>query len=441
MSNDGDQIYIDYAQGRPYMECENVTQSTCTIELTKSVSLYGINGRAELQCNKGCKFFIIKSPSFNITRIKFFNLIISSSNVVTEIDKGARMELVYQNMLVRDNNYAIYSEHSTDCSILITNSSFENNFNLGIYLRCSNLTARITSSTFELTPVSLTNIANTLTRWQKTEILIQDTIFNGKSIHTCVALLAIKPFAAIFNVTITDSEFKNHLAVCRSQINKYQYSTVYIYDHQSRPRNITFIFLSNLLVKNNYNNLPVLSLIVGFLDYTEVEFMIRDSIFWNNSYALFVSTDNFGRHPGSKYPIIIHENNTFVKNIYDLLKPDGAAAIYFGKGKSLVSSCRFFDNGPGQNPYMGVVKISEMASVTFFNSYFENRQTKALSNQLFASGNRLVKFAGENTFNLVALKESQTVFVRIPTALSNGVIMRKNFKILCPHGYKLHAQR
>jgi nicotinic acid phosphoribosyltransferase len=169
--------------------------------------------------------------------------------------------------------------------------------------------------------------------------------------------------------------------------------------------------------------------------------MKRDSIFWNNSYALFVSTDNFGRHPGSKYPIIIHENNTFVKNIYDLLKPDGAAAIYFGKGKSLVSSCRFFDNGPGQNPYMGVVKISEMASVTFFNSYFENRQTKALSNQLFASGNRLVKFAGENTFNLVALKESQTVFVRIPTALSNGVIMRKNFKILCPHGYKLHAQR
>jgi hypothetical protein len=26
MSNDGDQIYIDYAQGRPYKECENVTE-------------------------------------------------------------------------------------------------------------------------------------------------------------------------------------------------------------------------------------------------------------------------------------------------------------------------------------------------------------------------------------------------------------------------------
>ena len=442
MSNDGDQIYIDYAEGRPYMECENVTQSTCSIKLTKSVSFYGINGRAELQCNKGCKFFIIKSPSFNITRIKFFSLVISSSSVVTEIDKGARTELVYQNMLVRDNNYAIYSKHSTDCSILITNSSFENNFNFGIYLRCSNLTAHITSSTFELTPVSFTNFANTPTRWQKTEILIQDTIFNGKNIHKCSEMLAITPFAAIFNVTITDSEFKNHLAVCRFR-HYYKYSTVCIYDHQSRTRNITFIFLSNLLIENNYNNLPALLLIAGYLDYTEVEVMIRDSIFRNNSLALRVSINYFGRHPRGrmKYPIISHENNTFVNNIYDLLKPDGAAAIYFDKGNSLVSSCRFLDNEPGENPYLGVVKISEMASVTFFNSYFENRQTKVLSNQLFASGNTLVKFAGENTFNLVALKERQTVFVRIPTAMSSGVIMRKNFKILCPQGYKLYAQR
>jgi hypothetical protein len=200
--------------------------------------------------------------------------------------------------------------------------------------------------------------------------------------------------------------------------------------------------LSNLLIENNYNNLPALLLIAGYLDYTEVKVMIRDSIFRNNSLALSVSTNYFGgRHRHSKHPTIIHENNTFVNNIYDLLKPDGAAAIYFGYGKSRVSSCRFLDNRPGQNPYMGVVKISEMGRVTFFNSYFENRQTKVLSNQLFASGNRPVSFTGENTFNLVALKERQTVFVRIPTAMSSGVIMRKNFKILCPQGYKLYVQR
>ena len=444
MSNDGVQIYIDYAQGRPYKECENLTQSTCSIELTKSVSFHGVNGRPELQCNKRCKFFIITSPDFNISRIKFFNLVISSSSVVTEIDKGARIELVYQNMLVRDNYYAIRSKHSTDCSILITNSSFENNFNLGIYLRCSNLTAYITASAFQFSPVSLTNIANTPTRWKKTKILIRDTIFNGKNIHTCASLLAIKPFAAIFIVTITDSEFKNHFSVCRSK-HYHQFSTLCISDHHSRPRNITYIFLRNLLIENNYNNDPALLLIAGYLDYSEVEVMIRDSIFRNNSLAFQVSTNYFGRLSHDKHPTIIHENNTFVSNnINNLLKRSGAAAIYFGDGKSRVLSCRFLDNGAGQYSYTSVVKISEMALVTFFNSYFENRQTKVLSNQLFTSGNRPVTFLGENTFNLVALKEKQSVFVRIPTStyLTNGgVIMKKNFKILCPSGYKLYAQR
>jgi hypothetical protein len=50
-------------------------------------------------------------------------------------------------------------------------------------------------------------MANTPTRWQKTEILVRHTIFNGKNIHKCAAL-AIQPFAAIFNVTITDSDLK-----------------------------------------------------------------------------------------------------------------------------------------------------------------------------------------------------------------------------------------
>jgi hypothetical protein len=79
-----------------------------------------------------------------------------------------------------------------------------------------------------------------------------------------------------------------------------------------------------------------------------------------------------------------------------------------------------------------VVKISELAKVTFMNSYFENKQTQVLSNQFFATGNRPVNFVGENTFNLVALKEKQAVFVRISTSkhsTNGGVIMRKNFKI------------
>ena len=442
MSNDGDEIYIDYSQRRPYMECENETQSTCTIELTKSVSFHGINGKPEIQCRKCNKFFTITSPSFNITRIKFVNLVLSNSKVVAELGAKATTELVYQNMLVRDNVYALYNKHSTDCSIKIFNSSFEHNRNRfrGIYLRCANITVHINSGSFKLTPLLFTNIANKPTRWIKTEILVQNSTFDGKKIKNCAPLLAIKPFAAIYNVTIIDSVFKSHFENC--SFNRFHpIPTVEISDHSSDVRNITFILLSNLTFENNYNNRASLSLSAGYLAYTAVDVVIRKSIFRNNSVALRVNSRLFDTSSSVKPPTIILENNTFVENFYEMLKITGAAAIKFNAVISRVLSCHFLDNKPGPNPYTGVVTISEMARVTFFNSYFENRQTTEQANQLFASGNQPVYFRGKNTFNLVALKGSQTVFVRVPAVYNTRAIMKPNFKILCPQGYKVNLQR
>lgn len=78
--------------------------------------------------------------------------------------------------------------------------------------------------------------------------------------------------------------------------------------------------------------------------------------------------------------------------------------------------------------------------MTFSNSYFENHRTKVASNQLFVLGSLTVTLNNYNTFNLVALKESQSVFIRIPHATSGGVIFKKNFRILCPQGYKISPQ-
>ena len=443
MSNDGDEIYIDYSQGRPYMECENVTQSTCSIELTKSVSFYGINGKPEVQCRKCYIFFTITSPSFNTTRIKFVNLVLSNSNVVAELGAKASTELLYQNMLVRDNVYALHSKYSSDCSIKIFNSSFEHNLNMvyGIYLKCANLTVHINSGSFKLTPLLFQNVRNILTREIKIKILVQNTTFDGKKIKNCAPLLAIRPFAAIYNVTIIDSVFKDHFANCTSR-HDYQFSTVLMSDDYSDVRNITFILLSNSTFENNYNKWASLSLTAGYLDYTAVGVMIKKSTFRNNSGALRVSSRCFDKPWLSvKRPTIIFENNTFVENFYEMLKFNGAAAIIFHAVNSQVFCCRFFDNKPGPNPYTGVVTITEKAKVTFFNSYFENRQTKEKANQLFASANQPVYFRGENTFNLVALKGSQTVFARVPASLDTGLIIRTNFKILCPQGYKVNSQR
>ncbi|CAB4018500.1 Hypothetical predicted protein [Paramuricea clavata] len=436
MSNDGDQIYIDYAQGRPYMECQNVTQSACSIELTKSVSFHGINGKAEIQCTKSCKFFKIMSSSFYTTKIKFLDLVISSSETVAELDVGARSKLVFQNALIRETFHGIYSKRSTDCSILITNSRFEHNFNWGIYLRCQNLTMQIKSSTFKSSPLFITNIGNKPTLWQKTELFFRSTVFDFQNTPRCVDMVAIKPFAAILNVTIIESRFKNHIAICRP---KDHISTLHICDSYSKVRNITFIFLSNLVIENNCNNWATLPLTVVYFSYTKVKVMIRDSIFRNNSAALHLRV--LVSHSPTTLTLFI-ENNTFVDNTYEQFStPNGAAAIYFATGISRVSSCRFLDNKAGENPYTGVVTISEKARVTFYNSYFENRQTKVPSNQLFASENQPLYFVGENTFNLVALNEGQSVFIRIPTGTGSGMIIKKNFKILCPQGYKLNPQR
>jgi hypothetical protein len=251
-------------------------------------------------------------------------------------------------------------------------------------------------------------------------------------------MFAIQPFAATLNVTITDSQFKNHVANCKY---KDKISTLHIHgNHSNFIQTHSNIFLGNLLIENNYNNWATLTLATRYQNSTAVEVIMRDSTFRNNSLALRVSTYYDGKYP-VKPPTIFLENNTFVDNIYEQFKPNGAAAIHFSNGKSKVSACRFFDNKAGRNPYTGVVTISELATVTFLNSYFENRQTEEQTNQLFSLGNEWVNFIGNNTINLVALKKTQSVFVRIPTATKAAVIIAKNFKILCPQGYKLNLKR
>ena len=444
ISNEGDHIYIDYSDGRPYMECENVTYSTCSIHLTKSISFHGVNGKAEIRCWKRCNFFIITSQELNVTRVKFVNLAISNSNTVARLEDGTRSELVFQNMLIGDSLTAIYSKRSNLCSIMILDSSFEDvgKFQWGIYLRCLNLTAHIISSVFKKTPVYVTNCANKKTPWTKTEIFVRNTTFTNENVPTKAQMFAIKPFVAILNITMIDSEFRNH-ALFSSVKHGIGASALQVYDDHSSVRNITFMMFSNLVFKNNYNNWAALSLIIGYREDTEVNVMIRESVFRNNSLALRVSSHCFCSYSPSikKVPTIILEKNTFVQNFYDMLRTNGAAAIYFQDVKGRVLSCRFLDNKPGQNPYTGVVTNSRGAKVTFLNCLFENRQTAEQANQMFSSAGLSLNFYGKNTFNLAALKESQTVFARILTNIDNGVTTKKHFEILCPRGYMLNTQR
>ena len=94
MSKDGDQIYIDSANGRPFMECENVTESTCSIELNKTISFYGINGRPTIKCKKSCKLFVIKKSNLIVLKVGFYNLVLTSTDTVAECSEAGEFELV-----------------------------------------------------------------------------------------------------------------------------------------------------------------------------------------------------------------------------------------------------------------------------------------------------------------------------------------------------------
>ena len=124
MSNDRDQIYIDSAKGRPYMECENLTQSTCSIELNKTISFHGMNGQPTIKCNKSCKLFVIKSSNLYVPKVGFYNLVLTKTYTVAECSEAGEFELVLENTTFTDNVFGIHSKYSENCFINIHNSTF-----------------------------------------------------------------------------------------------------------------------------------------------------------------------------------------------------------------------------------------------------------------------------------------------------------------------------
>ena len=424
------------------MECENVTDLEHAIDLSKSVSFHGFEGKAEIQCKGNPIFFKIGSSRSFITKVKFFDMIISSSNIAIELNNTARTELVFQNMLVKNNENGIHSKNSGDCSIEIFNSFFEENIDNAIYLKCFNISAQIVYSTFKLSSVLLANIPSKpeVCQRQKIQVLCHETVFDGKNVQMCESnMFSVKPYAAAVNITITDSQFGNHLGFPCTWL-KRDSSALLIYDLYSIPRNATYIFLKGLLFENNYSKLSAVKVTVGYSKYTSVHVRIRDSIFRNNSKALVLKTNYFGRQNATP-PTLFLTNNTFVQNFYKSKAAYIGAAVYVKNAKMQVSSCNFLDNKAGSNPFSAVVAISYMSEATFVDCYFENKQTDTRSKQLFASGDKPIKFSGKNTFNLSALKGKQTVFTHIPTAATSGIIIKKNFKILCPRGYKLNTKK
>ena len=435
-----DEIYIDYAQGKPYKECENTKQSNYAIEINKSLSFFGINGTAVIQCERKYDFFNIKSSTLNKTRVVFVNLVITRSYVAFRCSK-INFDLEFKDCVIKDVDRAVRGKGSNNCFLKISNSSFQGNVHGGIAISCNNLSAHFVSSLFIAIPVTLQGNHDKYRRLITTQVFISNCTFDGRRKQVCAELLYITIRAIIVNITVQSSKFSNHYGIgCKFETYP---NTLSIFDNSYSRRRRTTIILKNLLIENNYIHTTALKLIPYFKYRQPFKVIISDTVFRNNSGALHLSMKFPSRTlPFFSAPSLQLRNTTFVKNFRGFDK--NSATINFHKGKFRLDSCSFLDNTAGNNLYAGVVYIAELSEVTFLNCYYENSQTIIKSVPVYSDPHSRIWFKGKSIFNLTALKNEQlqAVLVHMPyDTVTRGVFLKRSdsLSILCPRGYLLNA--
>ena len=416
------------------MECENVA---CSIQLKKSISLRGINGKPIIRCKMNCKLFAIKNKRLAAVNVGLHDLIIQSADTVLEGNDATSFEIIIENTTIVDSTMGVHSKNSINCNINIQNSIFKGESVAAIWLRCINLSAHITNSVFKRNPIMLRTIYNKHHhRSQTVEVLVRQSVFDGQYITIPTNLFSISPYALILNVSIWSSTFLNHHGKTKNVI----FFPLLISDHNPNKRNRSRILLSNIKVENNLS--PVKMFVTSYR-HLPLAVEIMDSVFRNNSCALLIVTFFHHRRKVIGGTTAFLRNITFTQNFGDFNSSNPSSAIYFRAGKFQVRSCRFHNNKASERPSTGVVSVTEDAIVTFSDCHFENNQIDSFASQFYASGQTSVYFTGTNVFNITALNTAQTVFLRTPLHSENEkvVAFHGSFKVLCPQGFILRSQK
>ena len=372
------------------------------------------------------------------TRVIFVNLFFTRSQVVVRCSKN-NFELAFKHCIIKDVYFAIIGKGSTNCCIQLFNSNFEGIGTGGISLKCNNLTAHFVSTSFFAIPVVLKTIYDQYKRFQATTVLIFNCTFDGRRKQMTAGLLHINPFASILNITVHSSTFSNHQLISSNVHDP----TFFILDSSFIRPKAVFITLSNLLVENNNNKQPAIGLTLTKEILYQVQLL--DSVFRNNSGALKIYLKYSDRRsPYFKAPITRLSNITFLQNFKLKLQDYGTINLF--KGRFRLESCRFIDNTAGNNLYSALVVIADLVEVTFLNCYYENSQTDTKAITVYSNPSGRIFFEGNNTFNVIALKTEQAIFIHMPfdsdTVYNSGVFLKgyRSIGIFCPRGYDLNAE-
>ena len=440
VSSSEDIILIEHAQGKPYKECEHFRDWKCSIQLTKSLSFIGINGKAAIHCRRFCNLFKISTQgrTLSSSRIKFVNVIISRTDIAV-LSLKANVEVVLERCILKNNDVGVYMKGSTHCSIRTFNTSFEESTSWAMRTNCVNLTAHFVSTLFKASPVSLQTFIDSHGHWQITEVFISSCVFDGKGkpLGLCAQLLKINLLAVIVNVTIDSSNFTNHRGNCPGG----QTNALYILDNSYCKRKLTLITLNKLYVENNYSPLAAMKLVPFYKIKTSFKVELLNTVFRNNTRNLIAGMKSSSR---SRFrgPTILLTNTTFLKNNY-VSGLTNRPTVHFLKGRIQLTSCHFLDNICGDLPTSAVVMISDFAVVKFKDCYYETSQVRGKSLQVYAAPRSRLIFTGNNTFNIVTLKSNRQIFTHMPPEIEGNfgtIRLQGILKILCPQGYVLKSQ-
>lgn len=404
ISSDNDVIHIDFADGKPYKECENISPNeNHTIMLDKSLVFYGFNGRAVLHCIQTYSFFEISSPLHTTSKVVFFGLSIASRGAVIYGLDGD-FELKFNFCDIHTSFYFINAD-TMSCSIQILNSNILSYKDL-IWAHCVNLTVRLDGSWFYSCPIRLWSGGIRTYPKPETNIHIHNCTFNmtrRPGSLPCNALVAITLGNLVCNVTIMSSKFVNFYDLT----NEASGLTIFSF----LERNRTTIVLDGLHFENIHCSTAVI-----FIDLVKnknaklFNVGLLNSMFVNTTKALQMNIDGSRLIP-IPTDFITFRNNTFIST-------RGAfgrhGLIYLYGGFYRLSSCHFFHNVPVKDIAYPLFLIDNSVMVTFENCSYESYPIAEINRN------------NSNMFYIISYQ-----------SMKHSVNIKGNLTISCPQGYTM----
>ena len=413
ISNANDDIYIDYAEGKPYKECEHVIfYENHTIMLDKSLSFYGFNGSAILHCEQTYPFFGINNSAYTTSKVVLIGLTLASRGILFNADYKipSMFHLEFNFCDIKRTTHVIKAT-SLSCSIQILNSYIRSDMD-PLDITCRNLATHLIGSIFFSCPIFLAS-SNLLFRKSYDEPALNVHIYNCTFLTIkrllCDSFVIFFPQTLICNITVKSSVFTNSYHTLKMP------KTSALMVSSSQTLSELNIILDGLRFENIDCDDGVVSLIL-WASWDDKPFIVEilNTAFVNTGRALnCIFIRQFSNN------IIKLHNNTF--NITRGIFGDGLSPILLRDGSFHFSSCQFYFSVPAYNPTYALVDAQSAFSVTFTNCLFESYLIEGIRNS---------SWSNSDMFYIISYNQM--------TYETPHLDIKGYFTIYCPRGYWMH---